>query len=1485
MRGVVEIPRNSTVFRSIAWVVIFTQLFAGSAFADIKILSKATLAPQYLSQPNPPDKNAAQETKSLMKVSAVLDSIGHSYFVRRRPIEAIQRDIRDRLRKVSAWLDAVEFKSLVSEGDALTIWYWDPEDGKRHQARIFPKDHGSSEAFGVRLRTELKIEAGQHPEPLIGHKFNDVELGNLNITPAQTAPDPAALTQAKDLKGVSAPEANPLISKLIAEGKIVEISLEESGLKAYAVNYIDGYKPGETDPNKYRGPPVGIRTILNPQEELEFIKYLESHKINGKTVRFRVAADRSALGWEGDIEHTNIAHAGYRDGVVYIGRYLLKRMFQPENEILREEVLTNDELEHLALKDHGTAAQHEARIALVKEAIKNIELRNSQYTVNIPSFSGVKLKKIIDESPAVDEYFLQNRSLCSRVDDAEGLYAGMTHYYFHGAGALRIIGRNDIYKVLKNQEILSPDGRYEGNLFIYYHIKTDETDLTKRENAVTMVIRSARRDKAITPFSDRTRGEENWDEAVIKVYLDGENDGVSMIDYKAVPAKMSLSRSELGILLDDAKLDGTLREIYRLLKAYLIFPDVTDALRHREERDNIPVPTKLIDTVYKGPIDGDIVPFLAAVNLLEGFAYYKSWAVREAALNALRYAVSEGWISSPRLFMTELEFENLTIEEDRVFIQRYLIERPNLIEKIAGRLNNGVTIASGDLASISVQWLGRGKNKNIYRIYMTAKDGRVFTIAVSNVRHNPWNPGFDYDSIIKSVNNWMALSDAGIGSVPKIAGYEEVKDFRPRMKDSAFDEEHPEIVSDKNWLRNDMVLVFREFIEGDDLSWALSNPETTDSEKRAMTMSALQALLDIWNGTKDAAGRGMFIGDPKPANVVVKRGGVDSQRAYMHTATDIDLDVLREFSGFDEVIKVIRNYPEYDGFDIMLKDGKAIVIKKPGRPVNISISLGGTKVGAGVVSAEGEVKAMAKNIQWREVYGDAATADNISEAILRQVASFVDNGDVDSEYINGVGIAFAGPIDEDAGIVGTPFKAPNLPFDHYPLKVRLETLLKARFGRDITVTMYNDSKAALLGEMSPKGLLAGKPSGGIMILGTGVNITVARDGQAYFGAKNEIRELGHNLVAKADAAGVWHYRYTGLETLGDHPKSAPGEMDFEDRNGGPNLDKRFNEASGGKFGIKEITQAAKNRDVLAIELIRQAGEEIGRGIAAFQYAYRSEPFIYNLVLVSSVSENLGKGVMNEDGNDLFMSAVQSAASKELVSMGMTAAEAEKAGRGIVRSAMTYERELVAFTPKTADTPTAGVLSDMAVIHDMNVNLLPPVDSGKVLYHVIAEELIPVTMTGQMYKLARETENMKMRERIKIVKRKDLESETANLKSSSDNIVLAAVQYKEDLLLLPKDVKALVFTGADGGAFGFKQLEGVMAALRALYRDDAGSLARLYKILTGSSFAGKEADITKYLSDPKALAEIIVFNLEPSVAKDLEELKHLNEKLLEFLYKA
>jgi predicted NBD/HSP70 family sugar kinase len=549
---------------------------------------------------------------------------------------------------------------------------------------------------------------------------------------------------------------------------------------------------------------------------------------------------------------------------------------------------------------------------------------------------------------------------------------------------------------------------------------------------------------------------------------------------------------------------------------------------------------------------------------------------------------------------------------------------------------------------------------------------------------------------------------------------------------------------------------------------------------------------------------------------------------------------------------------------------------------NISISLGGTKVGVGAVNTKGEVLSTGDSIEWRNIYGDNAKSRDIVNAIMRQILSLLKVGTLHEKNMQGVGIAFAGPIDEEAGIVGTPFKAPNLPFDHYPLKEELEKILKKRFGRLITVTMYNDSKAALLGEMSPKGLLSGKTSGGIMILGTGVNITVAKNGAAYFGEKGEIKELGHNLVASLGADGLWHYRCTSLETLGDHPKFAPGEMDFEDRNGGPNLDKRFKEASGGKFGIKEITSAARKGDALAIKLIKETGAEIGRGIAAFQYAYRNEPFINDIVLVSSVSEKLGLGIPDDLGRDLLFGSIQDAAIEELVLMGMDRSDAEKAGRGIDRSHMTYERELVAFTPIAPDMFAGSSMRDMETIHDMNMSLLPPVETGKILYHVIPKSIVPQTIMGEFGKLARWTKNY--RERIVVVDDKDFIDTVAKLSDDKNNKVLAAVPKEDMLAGLRSGVKALVFRSDTEGVYGFRQLEGVIAALRALERSDASALTRIYRILTGSDFSGAEKDILDNIGDPRGLAKFMIFNLKP-VPVNYKELPVLNRRLLEFIRSA
>jgi glucosamine-6-phosphate deaminase len=202
---------------------------------------------------------------------------------------------------------------------------------------------------------------------------------------------------------------------------------------------------------------------------------------------------------------------------------------------------------------------------------------------------------------------------------------------------------------------------------------------------------------------------------------------------------------------------------------------------------------------------------------------------------------------------------------------------------------------------------------------------------------------------------------------------------------------------------------------------------------------------------------------------------------------------------------------------------------------------------------------------------------------------------------------------------------------------------------------------------------------------------------------------------------------------------------------------------------------------------------------------------------------------------------------------------------------------------TSEAQGASIDENMAALDSECRQLLPSVDVGKILYHVIPESLVPEQIRGEMGKIARDTDSR--RERIRIVPDKEFVSTLGALSQDKNNVILAAAPDAKVLSSLPKGVKALVFTGEIGGAFGFRQLEGIIAALRALERGDAAALSRIYRILTGSPFKGSQSDIVANIGDPKMLAMYMTFNLKPIVVEDYTELKRLNTRLLEFIRNA
>lgn len=444
----------------------------------------------------------------------------------------------------------------------------------------------------------------------------------------------------------------------------------------------------------------------------------------------------------------------------------------------------------------------------------------------------------------------------------------------------------------------------------------------------------------------------------------------------------------------------------------------------------------------------------------------------------------------------------------------------------------------------------------------------------------------------------------------------------------------------------------------------------------------------------------------------------------------------------------------------------------------VSLSMGGTKLAVSINDGNNNVL-FHSELKWESEYPKPEYPDGVKSArpdaviarVVKEIVNLLDKQKVGKGLINRVSANLAGPVNEEEGLFGDPFAPPNLPFpDKYKFRKVLQEALK-QDGIKANVAMCNDAEGGVMGETyHPDGLLRDYPDGGIVIIGTGINIAVKKNGEVYFGPTGkEIKEGGHNLYQKEkDAQDNMHYTWSGELTKGGHPieigneadeiirKSGTrgkeyvkspvvfratwpdypiiewghGMRDFEDRLSGPSIRGRLEDAikqakeenakekenyekiekealriknemekklpPGGRLEAKlveALTPEADRGNKIAIKLIKDIGTEVGQALAAFIYAYKNEEFVKHLVLVSGVAENLGKGVKDDkrEADDIFMKSVREGARKELIEyFGMASEKAEEIAAGIVRSNMTYERELVPYWPTDEEVFSAYI---------------------------------------------------------------------------------------------------------------------------------------------------------------------------------------------------
>lgn len=184
-----------------------------------------------------------------------------------------------------------------------------------------------------------------------------------------------------------------------------------------------------------------------------------------------------------------------------------------------------------------------------------------------------------------------------------------------------------------------------------------------------------------------------------------------------------------------------------------------------------------------------------------------------------------------------------------------------------------------------------------------------------------------------------------------------------------------------------------------------------------------------------------------------------------------------------------------------------------GGAVWLGLDIGGTKVAAGLVDEEGEVRERA------ELPTLAQESFSVSFGQVVAVARvLLDRAGRAGWTVRGVGAGCPGPLDVRTGVLHGP---PNLPaWDG----AAVGDLLRDALG--LPAVVDNDANAAALGE-ARHGAGRGLSPVVYFTLGTGVGGGVVCDGRLFRGARGAAAELGHLIVrvggsrAPAEAGGVW----------------------------------------------------------------------------------------------------------------------------------------------------------------------------------------------------------------------------------------------------------------------------------------------------------------------------------------------------------------------------
>lgn len=248
------------------------------------------------------------------------------------------------------------------------------------------------------------------------------------------------------------------------------------------------------------------------------------------------------------------------------------------------------------------------------------------------------------------------------------------------------------------------------------------------------------------------------------------------------------------------------------------------------------------------------------------------------------------------------------------------------------------------------------------------------------------------------------------------------------------------------------------------------------------------------------------------------------------------------------------------------------------RSSSIGIDVGGTKILAGVVDAEGAVVHQARRQSARN--DPASVLDTVCEVVseLR---------DASDDEVLAVGLGIAGPVDAERSTV---FFAPNLGWPQVPVR----ELLTDRVG--LPVIVENDGNAAAWGEF-----VAGAGTNvqdlTVITVGTGIGGGIIINGELLRGAHGAAGEIGHmNAVPNGRPCGCGRNGCWEQYASGNALVREARTLSAERRQEAGLLLSMGDGTPEGVQGV-HVTAAAREGDPVAQEAFAVVGTWLGRGLA------------------------------------------------------------------------------------------------------------------------------------------------------------------------------------------------------------------------------------------------------------------------------------------------